>query len=183
MAVPARIALLAVMLAIATVSGPRVSPAQDPIDRPTDVGRGSAGWSTYAEPGTGTSVSYPAGIFSQQGSPPPEGTGQGFRTADGRARFYVYSVRNDDHATPKSYVARNLLVDKRTLDYLRVTDRFFAVSGVHDGQVFYSRCNFRRGADPRMHCIYLDYPERETRSWDAIVTRISRSLEARPGSR
>lgn len=27
-----------------------------------------------------------------------------------------------------------------------------------------------------MHCVYLEYPNREERAWDGIVTRISRSL-------
>jgi hypothetical protein len=43
---------------------------------------------------------------------------------------------------------------------------------VHEGKVYYSRCNFAR----RMHCIYLAYPEREKRDWDTTVTRISLSL-------
>jgi hypothetical protein len=46
------------------------------------------------------------------------------------------------------------------------------VSGVRDGTVYYSRCNFYGD----MHCIYMAYPERELRSWDAIVTRVSLSL-------
>jgi hypothetical protein len=27
-----------------------------------------------------------------------------------------------------------------------------------------------------MHCVYLEYPERDEKAWDGIVTRISRSL-------
>jgi hypothetical protein len=182
-------ATLVAALAIAAIGGPRVSPAQDRFDRsaatdrPTTVGFGPEAWSRYVEPRFGTSVSYPAGVFSQEGGAPPEGTGEGFRTPDGRARLFVYSLPNDDRATPRSYVDRHLVADKRSLDYSRVTDRFFAISGVHDGQVFYSRCNFAQRADPRIHCVYLYYPERETRGWDAIVTRISRSLDGRPGSR
>jgi hypothetical protein len=52
------------------------------------------------------------------------------------------------------------------------------ISGVNDGQVFYSRCNFPAGAAGPMHCIYLLYPNDEMRRWDAIVTRISRSLKS-----
>ena len=42
--------------------------------------------------------------------------------------------------------------------------------------MFYSRCNYPRGSSGPMQCIYLLYPEAETRAWDAIITRISRSL-------
>jgi hypothetical protein len=38
------------------------------------------------------------------------------------------------------------------------------------------RCNCPRGSSGPMQCIYLLYPEAETRAWDAIITRISRSL-------
>ena len=60
-------------------------------------------------------------------------------------------------------------------------DRFFAVSGIVRGKTFYSRCNF---AGPRgvMHCLYLDYPAAETRAWDGVVTRMSRSLRAASSS-
>ena len=57
-----------------------------------------------------------------------------------------------------------------------MTNRFFAISGVNDGQVYYSRCNFPVGVRGPLHCIYLAYPKDEERWWDAIVTRISRSL-------
>jgi hypothetical protein len=62
------------------------------------------------------------------------------------------------------------------LEYERVTPNFFAISAADQGRVYYSRCNFARSAAGRMHCIYLAYPERETKAWDGVVTRISRSL-------
>jgi hypothetical protein len=57
-----------------------------------------------------------------------------------------------------------------------VTPNFFAISAADQGRVYYSRCNLSRRAAGRMHCIYLAYPERETKAWDGVVTRISRSL-------
>jgi hypothetical protein len=63
-----------------------------------------------------------------------------------------------------------------------VSRRFFAISGVHDGRIYYSRCNFDRDRAARMHCIYVVYPQREARAWDYIVTRISRSLRASAAS-
>jgi hypothetical protein len=151
-------------------------------DRPAERADG-IGWSRYVEPGSGTSVSYPAGIFSEEDGRPHEGEGRRFRTADNRAVLEVYGLRNTTRETPRSYLDRHLAVDKRILDYSRVTNRFFAISGINEGQVFYSRCNFARGQAPTIRCIYLYYPERETRSWDAIVTRISRSLDGASGRR
>jgi len=53
-----------------------------------------------------------------------------------------------------------------------------AISGTRNDLTFYSRCNFVPKPNGTMHCVYLEYPEREERAWDGIVTRISRSLGA-----
>ncbi len=52
------------------------------------------------------------------------------------------------------------------------------MTGTRNDLTFYSRCNFVPKPNGTMHCVYLEYPEREERAWDGIVTRISRSLGA-----
>ena len=131
-------------------------------------------WSVFAE--TGTAVDYPSNIFSVEAGPSPRGTGRRLQTADGRAELVLYVSRNEEHDSPRTYVRKYLAVPKAKLDYTRITDRFFVVSGIQDGRVFYSRCNYPRGSSGPMQCIYLLYPQAETHAWDAIVTRISRSL-------
>jgi hypothetical protein len=131
-------------------------------------------WAVFSE--TGAAVDYPANIFSVEAGPAPRGTGRRLQTEDGHAEFMLYVSPNEEHDSPRSYVRKYLAVPKAQLDYTRVTDRFFVVSGLQDRRVFYSRCNYPHGASGPMHCIYLLYPEAETRAWDAIVTRISRSL-------
>jgi hypothetical protein len=124
----------------------------------------------------GAVVDYPSNIFSVDAGPSPRGTGRRLQTADGRAEFMLYVSPNTDHESPRSYVRKYLAVPKAKLDYTRITDRFFVVSGIEGGRVFYSRCNYPRGSSGPMHCLYLLYPQVETRAWDAVVTRISRSL-------
>jgi hypothetical protein len=131
-------------------------------------------WAVFAE--TGAAVDYPANIFNVEAGPSPRGTGRRLQTDDGRAEFMLYVAANEEHDSPGSYVRKYLAVPKAKLDYTRITDRFFVVSGSDSGRVFYSRCNYPRGPSGPMHCIYLLYPEAETHAWDAIVTRISRSL-------
>jgi hypothetical protein len=135
---------------------------------------GAPGWTTYAN-GYGTILDFPANLFTVPEGAPPVGNGHRFRTADGRADVSVYTLPNAEHETPRSYLSRHLKSDFSNLDYDRVGDRFFAVSGIVRGKTFYSRCNFegRRGT---MHCLYLDYPAAETRAWDRLVTRMSLSL-------
>lgn len=131
-------------------------------------------WGVFSE--AGIAVDYPVDIFTVEAGPAPRGTGRRLQTEDGRAEFMLYASPNEDHDSPRRYVRKYLAVPKANLDYTRITDRFFVVSGIESGRVFYSRCNYPHRASGPMHCIYLLYPQAETRAWDAIVTRISRSL-------
>jgi hypothetical protein len=88
----------------------------------------------------------------------------------------MYVEDNETHQSPASFVKSNLTVPETQIDYRRITDRFFAVSGATDGRTFYSRCNFSRDSKRRMYCIFLSYRSSEKRFWDEIVTRISLSL-------
>jgi hypothetical protein len=133
---------------------------------------GELGWRTYVDERTGTRVDFPSALFPVDGGATERGIGRVFESEDGRAKFSAYTLANDEGDTPRSYLHKFLKVDPSTIDYRRVTDRFFAVSGIRNGEVYYSRCNFH-GA---MHCIYISYPERELRAWDGIVTRISLTL-------
>jgi hypothetical protein len=121
-------------------------------------------------------VEYPAGIFSVSEGTAAKGAGEQLTTEDGRASFSIYSVRNENGDTPRTYLLRNLRFPRSALEYQRVTGSFFAISAVTGGEIYYSRCNFSDGPGGAIHCIDLVYPEREKRAWDGIVTRISLSL-------
>jgi hypothetical protein len=133
-------------------------------------------WQTFTVPDFGTQVEYPAGIFAVSDGAAEKGVGQRLRSADGRAILTVYSRDNEAEDTPASYLKNNLRLPRSALDYERVTPTFFAISSVRQGLIFYSRCNFSSDAGGVLHCFDLVYPQREQRAWDAIVTRISRSL-------
>jgi hypothetical protein len=107
--------------------------------------------------------------------------GERLRSADGRALLTIYSRDNEAEDTPASYLKNNLRLPRTALDYERVTPTFFAISSSRQGLIFYSRCNFSADAGGVLHCFDLVYPQREQRAWDAIVTRISRSLRPLEG--
>jgi hypothetical protein len=138
-------------------------------------------WTVYADPSTGIQIDFPEGLFIPAGSS-HRGRGQQFRTSDGRAEFSIYSPDGARRQTPRSYLRNNLKVPRRTLAYERVTRQFFAISAIDNGRIYYSRCNFAPNAAGPMHCIYLAYPKHEKKRWDAVVTRISLSLN-RPNPR
>jgi hypothetical protein len=136
---------------------------------------GSLEWRTFEVPEFGTRVQFPANIFAPAGQP-ERGSGQQFKSADGRAILSVYSRPNATGETPATYLKQNLRVDRSTLDYHRVARSFFAISSERDGVILYSRCNFSGRGRRAIHCFDIRYPQEEKRSWDSIITRISRSL-------
>jgi len=140
------------------------------------VGQSDLQWTVFRND-QNTSVQYPKGVFSKEDDQsevtPP---GDVFTTLDGRARLHIFAYRNDRNETPRQHLARVFPHDRRLLDYDRVTRKFFAVSENKGDQILYRRCNF---SDGWIHCIDLDYPGREERAWDSIVTRISLSLRPR----
>ena len=146
--------------------------------------RGSTGtdWKAFSIPEFGTSVQYPAGIFSVSEGQSETGRGERLATADGRASLSIYAQVNDNADTPRSYLHRHLRFPQSALEYQRVTNSFFAISAVTNDTIYYSRCNFSVGAVGTIHCFDIVYPQSEKRAWDGVVTRISRSLRPLQGA-
>jgi hypothetical protein len=152
---------------------PLRSPRPAPVH--AEEGKGTMGWRTFSIPQSGTRVNYPATLFSVSEGKSENGTGQRFRTSDGRASLSIYSIENDAGDRPAAYLRSNLQRPRSALDYERVTSSFFAISEETKDTIYYSRCNFSNN-NRRIHCFDLIYPFREERAWDPTVTRISRSL-------
>ena len=123
---------------------------------------------------------HPANIFFPAGRP-GKGTGQRFKSADGRADLSIYSLPNEAGETPATYLRHNLRMDRSALQYTRIARSFFAISSEREGVILYSRCNFSKRGRGAIHCFDLVYPQQEKRSWDAVVTRISLSLRPLEG--
>jgi hypothetical protein len=138
-------------------------------------------WQTFLVPEFGTTVEYPAGIFSVRDGKAEKGLGQRFNSADRLSELTIYTGENEAGDTPANYLKNNLRVRRSALDYERVTRTFFAISSTRQGFIFYSRCNFSTDAGGAVHCLDLVYPQAEKRAWDDIVARISRSLRPLEG--
>jgi hypothetical protein len=131
----------------------------------------SAGWSLLRLD-EGTELPYPADIVTVRAE--PDTPGQVFTSADGRVRLHAFTLTNERNETPAQFIRRVIVDDRRNLTYERVTRRFFVFSAPENDRILYRRCNF--APDRRIHCFDLRYPRREKRAFDAIVTRMSRSL-------
>jgi hypothetical protein len=128
-------------------------------------------WRKYSIPGTGANVDIPVDIFSEDAGPPEGGMGRRFFTKDHRADLTVQSVPNPENDLPAAFLAKQR--PPASIQYRRVTPRFFAVSSIRNRRTWYNRCN---RTNEYMNCIMINYPAAEDRQWDAVVTRISLSL-------
>ncbi len=136
-------------------------------------------WATYANDRFGTTADYPADLFTRLDPPPDNSDGQRFRTADGHATLAIYGSYNVQNDTPASYLQN--YANKDGISYRKVTKTFYVISGRRGDDIFYERCNFRGGDDYVIDCFTLTYPAAAKKTWDPIVTRISRSLHAGKG--
>jgi hypothetical protein len=137
-------------------------------------------WAAYANPRFGTTIDYPADLFARRDPPPANGDGQAFRSRDGRARLAVWGAYNVNSDSPQQYVQQYIEPDGG-ITYRQITARYFAVSGLRKGDIFYQRCNFSPDRDGVIDCFEATYPEADKTAMDAVVARLSRSL--RSGSR
>ena len=136
-----------------------------------------SGWSQVYDPERHVSFQFPSHIFRSDAA---QGGEQGavFSTPDRRARLRVFGFVNTRNQTPRSHLAAIPEFRSESFHYVRAAPRFFVASAVRDGMIFYRRCNFSPRAHRRVGCLQLEYPQSEKRTWDEVVTRISRSLRA-----
>ena len=166
-----RTALTALVLIAGIMATPGVAAPEDGVA----AAARPAGWGRYRDKESGVSFAFPAHIFSLETAAQAR-DGVVFSTADGRARIRVFGFVNEARDTPSGYLHRIAKAGEGAFTYVRTTPRFFVASGTRDGTIFYRRCNFSGSADKRVGCLQLDYPQREKRAWDDVVTRISLSL-------
>jgi hypothetical protein len=130
-----------------------------------------AEWQTYTVPESGLSVDVPRSIFEEDGGATQGTPGRKFFTKDHRADLTVKAVPNPNNDTAGAFLEK--MRPPARMQYRRVTPEFFAVSSIRNGRTWYNRCNRANGF---MNCVLINYPAREERQWDAVVTRISLSL-------
>jgi hypothetical protein len=141
------------------------------IVAPALANAGDTEWRRYVIPSTGTSVDMPVSIFTSDAGEPDGGTGRRFFTEDRRADLTVQSVPNPENDSPAAFLARKR--PPAGIIYKRITPDFFVVSSIRNDRIWYNRCNRGNGT---MNCVLINYPAREKRQWDSVVTRISHTL-------
>jgi hypothetical protein len=131
-------------------------------------------WRTYRNARFGTKIEYPDRFRS--GRPPDNGGGLGFSSRDG-AKFSVsgsHNVLEHDLKGLEEYLDEGRESDEQ-VTYRAHGDNWIVRSGAKNNMIFYERHLLsHRGAV--INRFEIVYPARLQSAYDAVVTRMSRSL-------
>lgn len=133
----------------------------------------AAGEMRYANPRFGTSVTFPAEIFSRASPPPANGDGMTWHSADG-ASLAVFGAYNVLSQSPRDLIAE-AAGPGITITYSRTGKEWAVVSGTEGADIFYRRSEF--GEDDVIHSLVLRYPARLKAKYDPLVGPIAASLD------
>jgi hypothetical protein len=140
-----------------------------------------AKWLTYTNVRFAFAVDYPADAFPSYVES-DNSDGATFNASGEGVEFRAFGFWNNDHQQPASLLKERY--EGKTLGYSVVKRDYFVASGKQEGRdgaaIFYDRCNL---AGERVICVNLVYPAAQKKKWDAVVSRVTRSLRAVGGGR
>ncbi len=132
-----------------------------------------AGEKHYSNQRFGTSVSFPAEVFSRASIPPANGDGMTWFSTDG-ASLAVFGGYNVLSHSPGDLIAE-AAGPGVTITYSRAGKDWAVVSGIEGEDIFYQRSEF--GADDVVHSVILRYPASLKAKYDPLVGPIAASLD------
>jgi len=134
-------------------------------------------WKLYVNARYGTAAEYPADRF-HPGSPPDNGDGQAFTTADG-AELRIFAHWNVDNYTPaeQETFLRSAGSDYTDVTYRATGKNWLVLSGNRGDSIFYEKYIFAKAKnDGVIHALTVTYRRDTKPVYDPIVARMARSL-------
>ena len=137
-------------------------------------------WATLKNERHGFAIAYPVDVFEQKSAPTTD-EGRVLLSKDGKAKLLVGAFENADNNSLEDY--RKFLIDGQyagaAIDYDVIKQRWFVLSGTHNGEIFYQRVSFTCGGK-LINSWAMLYPETERKTYDRVLTAISRTYS--PGA-
>jgi hypothetical protein len=140
-------------------------------------------WITYRSDSAGLAFDYPADVFSVVAGDPTEAlkgrtddrAGRSFSTADRRASLQIATVPNLDKVSVSQL--RNMAVaasyKRAKLDYNRVAETWYVVSGTQGASTFYERVQFSCNGR-RLDIWSVTYPSAESKDFEPMIDEMAR---------
>jgi hypothetical protein len=140
-------------------------------------------WITYRSDSAGLVFDYPADVFSVVAGDPTEAmkgrtddrAGRTFSTADRRASLQIATVPNQDKVSVTQL--RNMAIAASykgaKIDYNRVAETWYVVSGTQGASTFYERVQFACSGR-RLDIWSVTYPTAEGKDFEPIIDEMAR---------
>lgn len=107
--------------------------------------------------------------------PPVNGDGLIFRSPSGDASLTVYGSLNIADSVSEAMRDQATPIDGEAVTYRKTGKRDVTLSGAKGDRIFY-RKSILVCRDQIWNSIHLEYPARDKKAYDALVTRVARSL-------
>jgi hypothetical protein len=139
------------------------------------VSERSGGWTSYRNAQHGFMIAWPSDVFPAEPARDSE-DGQVLVSRDGAAKLMMAAFLNEQGVSLADY-RRQLLEENYAgveIDYAPVRDRWFVLSGVRDGVMFYERVTFTCGGK-LINSWAMLYPAAERKRYDRIVEAVAKT--------
>jgi serine/threonine-protein kinase len=112
--------------------------------------------------------------------PPANGDGLIFRSPDGSASLIVSGSLNIADSLKEAMQGQATPNDGENVTYRKAGKRDITLSGLKDDRIFYRKSILVCG-DRVWNSIHLEYPARDRKAYDAMVTHVAKSLRGGRG--
>ena len=137
-------------------------------------------WATLKNDRHGFAIAYPTAVFEQKTAPTSE-DGRVLVSKDGKAKLLVGAFDNAEENSLETY--RQFLLNEQyagaDVDYAPVRERWFVLSGTHNGEIFYQRVSFTCGGK-LINSWAMLYPAEERKLYDRVVEAVAKTYS--PGA-
>lgn len=137
-------------------------------------------WATLKNARHGFAIAYPTAVFEQKTAPTSE-DGRVLVSKDGKAKLLVGAFDNAEENSLESY--RQFLLNEQyagaAVDYAPVRERWFVLSGTHNGEIFYQRVSFTCGGK-LINSWAMLYPQSDRKLYDRVVEAVAKTYS--PGA-
>lgn len=132
-------------------------------------------WATVKNTRHGFTIAYPADVFEQKSEPKTD-EGRVLVSKDGKAKLLIGAFENSENISLSDY--REFLLQGQwagaVIDYAPVRNKWFVLSGLRNGEIFYERVSFTCGGT-LINSWAMLYPEAERKIYDRVLTAIART--------
>lgn len=135
-------------------------------------------WRTYVNPRFGSTAEVPRDWT--MGPPPANEDGRMFTSPDGRASIAVYGSLHVLDSIDEAMEIYETPKDGETVTYKQRTKRTITISGIRADRIFYRKAMLSC-RDRVWNGVAIEYPAADKQRFDALVTRVARSLRGGRG--